>query len=566
MSQTAWRYYIGCYRGSYARLLLTVAVSIAHSLLVFPVVLLVKYVFDTVLPASDFRLLVFCGAAMLGATLAANAVYLWIRATILRITKIAIRDLRFDLLERLYELSRNYLTQADRSVLHARIVQDTERVDVMSNAVVAQVLPGALVSLALCVFLVWLNATMFLVLLTVVPVMYLLNRMLGKKLRARVSEFRRSFEDFSKGVLFVLQAMDLTRAHSAERQELERQRRQLEELRRTSAAMALLDALTGLSQGSLTTIAGLVILVVGGRAVTLHTMTIGELLSYYVTLRYLNTYMQLALSSIPQMILGNESLRSLYDLLETNDRQPYAGTRRLDFAGDVTLDSLHFAYREGHPVLQGLSMRLEPSTTTALIGPNGSGKSTVVSLLYGFYRPQRGRLTAGGLPYDEWDMRELRRYFGWVPQAPFLFPGSIAENIAYGTAVAGPAEIVEAAELATAHEFILKLDRGYDTPVGDGGLLLSGGQRQRIAIARALLRRPRLLILDEPTNHMDHSSVTALLARLLDLPFRPAILLISHDPAIIRHATAVFTLEDGKVSLAGAEDVASFVTEGIRHP
>jgi len=303
-------------------------------------------------------------------------------------------------------------------------------------------------------------------------------------------------------------------------------------------------------------VAGLVTLVVGGEAIARGRMTVGDLLSFYVTLRYLNSYAQMALSSIPQIVLGGESLGSLYELLRADYSQPYHGTRRVALTGSVALECVDFAYRPDRPVLRRVSLHLEPRCSLALVGPNGSGKSTIVSLLFGFYRPQGGRLLADGCPYDELDLAHLRRSFGWVPQDPFLFPASIADNIAYGTPEASARDIEEAAELATAHEFVRELDEGYRTPVGDNGLLLAGGQRQRIAIARALLRRPRLLILDEPTNHLDHDAVRRLMETLRLLSYQPAVLLISHDREIVRHSSVVYALDGGQASVVGTGGAA----------
>jgi ABC-type multidrug transport system fused ATPase/permease subunit len=184
----------------------------------------------------------------------------------------------------------------------------------------------------------------------------------------------------------------------------------------------------------------------------------------------------------------------------------------------------------------------------AVVGPNGAGKSTLVYLLLGFYRPQQGQVLATGVPFDEIDIRALRRSIGIVSQHPEFFAGTVRENIAYGSPGATRKEIEEAARAALAEEIIATLPEGYDTEIGDRGMRLSGGEGQRLAIARALLGRPRMLILDEPTNHLDTQAIGRLMRELARWHERPTLLTISHDPAVLEFAEVVYRLQDGTLS------------------
>jgi ABC-type multidrug transport system fused ATPase/permease subunit len=169
----------------------------------------------------------------------------------------------------------------------------------------------------------------------------------------------------------------------------------------------------------------------------------------------------------------------------------------------------------------------------------------VAALVLGLYRPWRGSLAADGVSYDDLDIRALRRLVGFVPQRPLLLPTTIAANIAYGIDTPDPARVREAAALAAADGLVERLELGHETPVGDEGDLLSGGERQRIAIARALVRAPDLLILDEPTSNLDREAMALVLTNLRTLPYKPAVLVISHDEAVLEHADRVVTLGDG---------------------
>ncbi|TMI85469.1 MAG: ABC transporter ATP-binding protein [Bacillati bacterium ANGP1] len=221
----AWRDYARFYQTSHQALIFTVLVADA---------------FDKVIPNRDSGLLVLIGASILLLYVANAGVTLWVRHRTLSLTKIVIRRLREELLGKLYTLSRTYYTEADRSKLHASIVQDSERLDIMSYALVAQLLPAIVTSVALSVVLVILNWLLFLVMMGVTPFLFFASARIGGMVRESVKTFYRSFQTFSKGTLFVLQMMDLTRIQSGERFELERQKKHLEDLRLTSATMAWL--------------------------------------------------------------------------------------------------------------------------------------------------------------------------------------------------------------------------------------------------------------------------------------------------------------------------------------
>lgn len=550
MNRSAWRYYARLYRGSYRTLLLSLVVSVGQSILVLAITYLIAYAFDEVIPTRDSGLLILTGVAIVMLYLLNGAGALWTRYVILRITKSAILQLRCDILEKFYAFSRSYYSETDRGTLHTMAVQDTERLDIMSNALVADFVPALLTSIALCIILAYLNWLLFLVMISIVPVFVVLSRSIGGKVREHVRAFRQSFETFSKGVLFVLQVMDLTRIQSAEGFELRRQRSIMDTLRLSSGRMAWVGTAYSLLQSTILAAAGVIILVVGGQAITLGQMTLGELLSFYAAVALLRTNLQTTFKSIPSILQGNESLNSLYDLLQTSGVRPYWGTQRIAFRGGITLESVSFQYRDC-PVLLEVDLTIRPGTTVALMGPNGSGKSTIVNLVLGFYRPCIGQVCADDHPFSELDVVDLRRQVGVVTQDPTMLPGTIWENIIYGYPDTDPAQVIQAAKLATAHEFIEQLPQRYDTIVGEDGILLSGGQGQRVAIARALLRRPKLLILDEPTNHLDEAAVQQLMNNLRELDSTPATLLISHDVDIVRQAQYVYVLHQGRIVASG---------------
>ena len=542
----AWRYFEGFLPGKLGRLVFYGAIAAAQSLLLLPILLLVRYSVDHAIPRREFGLLVAIGGGIFALRALNGAVTLWLRSKYIHEIKQAILRLREDLLLRLYALPRAAYTQLDLDTTHARIVLDTDRLDNMSQAVVSRIIPASFSALALVVLLGFLNWRLLVVTLTLAPLVLVAVRITGSRVKDRVYAFQRAFEAFSNGMLFVLQHMDLTQVQSSQAREIERRTQDMRRLRDTSESMAFLYSVHSQLQGIVVTFVGVVILVVGGAAVAARSMTIGEFLSFWVAAGLLNGHVSTIVAAIPECIAGNESMVTLHRFASAEAPRPYHGRERIAFTGAIELEDVTFGYRAA-PVLRQVNLEIRPGETFAIAGANGAGKSTLLYLILGFYRPERGAVRADGVPYDRLDLVELRRSIGVVMQHPTFFAGSVRDNITYGSPEASADDMTRASRLALADEFIRRLPQGYDTQIGEEGVLLSGGEVQRIAIARALLGKPKLLILDEPTNHLERSMVRTLIDNLRSLEERPAIIVISHDREVLREAESFYRVENGTV-------------------
>ena len=546
MISPSWRYYAAKYRGQRWPMAFTCMLALLEFIFVVPSVLLVRVIFDRAIPHADLRLLVLAGIGVVALNIGSAGIGLLARGIALTATKRVILSIRSDLLLKMYSVSRRYFSETETSLLHTRIVVDSERVDIMTNSLLSEIIPSAVCVIAVSIVLITLNWKLYLTLCCVAPLFIFLNRRMGRKVRRRVQLFHRSFQDFSHGVLFLLRTIDLVRIQNAHKVELKRQTTRMEELRDVSREMAWLQSAYSATQQNMTSVLMALMLVVGGWAVAVHVMTIGSLMSFYFSMSLLNKYLRDMMSSAPQVIAGQESLLMLHELLSIDDVEPYTGTHRIDFKGSIRFEQVRFGYRAGD-FLQGVDLELPAGSRIALIGPNGSGKTTLLHLLCGFYRPREGRLLADGHPYDDIDMTQLRESIGVVMQEPVLFSGTVFENLSYGSPDASLDDVQWAASMATAHEFIDQLPLRYDTLIGEGGTLLSGGQRQRIAIARAILRRPRVLLLDEPTNHLDVNAVARVTANLQLLPDAPTIIVVSHDPHVVKNFDITYEIKNGQV-------------------
>jgi ATP-binding cassette subfamily C protein CydD len=219
---------------------------------------------------------------------------------------------------------------------------------------------------------------------------------------------------------------------------------------------------------------------------------------------------------------------------------------------DIRFDDVHVAYDSGQrPALNGFTLSITQGQTVALVGATGAGKTTVANLLLRFVEPTRGGITVGGARLNEIDPAQWRTLVAWVPQHPHLFHGTVAENLRLARPDAAPEAVVEAARAAYAHEFIERLPHAYDTPIGEHGARLSGGQRQRLAIARAFLKSAPLLILDEPTSHLDPASEELLRDALARLVRNRTVLIISHRLALASDADTIVVMDEGRVLQEG---------------
>ncbi|QLE58591.1 ABC transporter ATP-binding protein [Nostoc sp. TCL26-01] len=222
--------------------------------------------------------------------------------------------------------------------------------------------------------------------------------------------------------------------------------------------------------------------------------------------------------------------------------------------GEVDLKNVTFAYRNSTAIIKNLSLHIAAGTTIAIVGSTGSGKSTLVKLLLRFYDVSSGVITIDGIDVQKLNLSDLRRSIGLVSQDVFLFHGTVAENIAYGTFDANDAAIINAAKIAEAHDFIMRLPQGYETIVGERGQKLSGGQRQRIAIARAVLKNPPILILDEATSAVDNETEAAIQRSLEKITVNRTTIAIAHRLSTIRHSHCIYVMEYGQIVEQGTHE------------
>ena len=467
-------------------------------------------------------------------------------------------DLRNALAARLQSLSIGYHTRVSSSIVQTKVVRDVENVELMLQQVTHPLLSSTMVLIGAIVMTAIAVPQFLPVYALAVPIALVLRGALSRRSRARNEVFRREVEGFAARVGEMASLIPVTRAHGLEQTAVSRVQAGADGVRRAGLHLDMLNGHVASISWVAMQLLGLGCLVLAAIfALTgILPITPGEvvLLSTYFTL--LTQGLTSLLMLIPVGARGLESMRSISEVLQEPDLEQNEGKRSVArVGGHLELQHVSHRYVEAErDAVHDVSLDITPGETVAFVGSSGSGKSTLLNLVLGFVRPTSGRILLDGADMQDLDLRTVRRSVSVVPQESVLFEGTIRENIAYGLDDVSEDRLREALRDANAAEFVDRLPDGWDTIVGERGARLSGGQRQRLAIARALVRDPRILLLDEATSALDPESEELVKEALNRLMRGRTTLVVAHRLSTIRQADRIVVLEHGEVVEIGGHD------------
>lgn len=477
----------------------------------------------------------------------------WMRWVLIGISRDIEYDLRNDLFAHLMRLSQRFYSQTRTGELMSKLTNDL-------NAVRNLVGPGIMysgstlvVGVSCLVLMLRLDWVLTLLALAPLPLVSVLVKVFGQRIHTRFERIQAMYSDLTERVRESLAGVRVVRAFCQEEYEIDLFRRMNQEYVDKNKSLIWVTSFLWPALALFFSVSFMLILLIGGQHVLSGRITLGTFTAFNVYLVYL-IWPIIALGWVTNLVQrGLASLARLWSIFnaqpDIDDRAVPANPVR-ELRGEIEFRNLHFAYN-GKTILKNVNLHLPAGKTVAIVGATGSGKSTLVSLVPRLYEAQQGSVLIDGVPVQQIPLQTLRQQIGFVLQESFLFSNSIGENMKFGAPQASERDVEMAAEISNILAEIREFPKSFETLVGERGITLSGGQKQRTAISRAVIRNPRILILDDALSSVDTGTEEKILNHLTGVMAGRTTLLISHRVSTIRNASEIVVLKDGEIAERG---------------
>ena len=465
-------------------------------------------------------------------------------------------DLRRILYHHIQRLSLAYHDQKPTGDLISTVTADIESIQDFISQALLGIVVNVLTLVGMLVVMFYLNWRFTLIALSVTPVLFVVVYTYTKRIKKASRALRKKEGEVVSVVSEVLSSMRVVKAFAREDYEEERLAQQsLENVEIALKARSLKAKLAPVVQ-VIVAVGTCLVLWYGVNLVMRGQITTGSLLVFLLYLGKMYKPMRDLSKMTDTMSKAAVGYERIHEVIETEDKiRNLPGAKKApSFRGEIEFDHVSFAYDNGYRTLNDVNLRVEAGQMAALVGPTGAGKTTIVSLIGRFYDPEKGVVKIDNRDVRDYKLKSLRRQISFVLQDTLLFRAPVWQNIAYGRPEASREEILRAAELANADEFIRNMPQQYDTMVGEKGVTLSGGQRQRIAIARAIIRNAPILIMDEPTSGLDAASEELVFEALNRLMADRTTIVIAHRLSTVRRADVIFVIDHGTIVERGTHE------------
>jgi subfamily B ATP-binding cassette protein MsbA len=466
-----------------------------------------------------------------------------------------VRDLRNELYERMIQQSHRFFTERSTGEIVSRVVSDADAIQAAVSTRMGDLMQESATLVGLIGYLFYLNPVLALVSLVGAPLIVTPVVQFGKRLRKTTHRSQERMAEIATLLEETIRGVRIVKAFTMEPFEIGRFREATQKHLRWNLSAQKIQALTSPVMELLAGVCMVLLFAYAQRRINAGTLTTGEFISFltalammYAPIKKLNK-VNLSLNTA---LSASERVFRMLDFENEVQEKPNAVVLQSVGSG-VRYDGVTFTYGND-PVLRNVDLRVAPGEIVALVGGSGAGKSTFVNLLPRFYDVTQGAITIDGIDVRDATLKSLRGLMGFVTQEVVLFNDTVRNNIAYGRSDVDEQRVIDAAQAANAHEFISALPQGYDTMIGESGVLLSGGQRQRLAIARALFKDPPILVLDEATSALDTESERLVQQALNNLMRGRTTLVIAHRLSTIRSAHKIVVLDKGRIVESGTHE------------
>lgn len=465
-------------------------------------------------------------------------------------------DLRRTLYHHIHRLSLAEHDKKRTGDLISRVTSDIDRIQDFVTSALLGIVTSVLTLLGIIAVMLYMSWRFTVISLAVAPILFLVVYAFTRRIKKASRDVRKKEGELISTVEEVLSSVRLVKAFAREAYEERRfERQSLDNVATALLAQSIKMKLSPLVD-IIVVVGTCLMLGYGARLVLAAQLTAGDLVVFLFYLGKMYKPMRdlsKMTDTFSKATVGFERIREILET-ESGVRDLPGARQAKGFKGTIEFDRVSFAYNPDQPILKDVSFKIEPGQVAAFVGPTGGGKTTIINLVARFYDPVSGIVRIDGTDIRAFTIKSIRDQISFVLQDTVLFHTPIWKNIAYGRPEATRAEVIHAAELANAHEFIVKMPEGYDTMAGERGVTMSGGQRQRIAIARAVIRNTPILILDEPTSGLDAQSEQAVFEALDRLMKNKTSIVIAHHLATILHADVIFVVEDSQLKEHGTHD------------
>jgi len=535
------------------RLIIGAGIVFLAAIVSFPLPLVSRYLIDDVIMARRLSLLAITVLAIVGLATAGRLISLYQQYYFEVLDRRIVLGIQSDLIERVLHFPKSFFDRVQSGYLVNRLESDVEGMGWFFSSAMIGLLENIVRFAGGICFLLYLDWRLTVALIVLLPGLVWLVRYFSERLRHLTHANMEVQASLSGQFQETLSSTTLIKTFAAENRMLDRLQVALKNAMCLSIEQGTVSALAHTAIDAMPAVARAGVLFLGAYWVITDHWSLGSLFAYQAYLGYVfgparvlataNLQMQAAMASV-------DRVANLFDVIPEPGVGEGIPVEKL--RGEITLRGVSFAYDPARPILERVTFSIRAGERAAITGVSGVGKTTLISLLLQFYRPTGGDILYDGRPASDFDPTSLRLRLGYVSQQHMLLSGSIAENIAYGTPGASDAEIARAAMTAGIHDFIAGLPEGYRTPIGERGILLSEGQKQRLCIARALLKSPDVILLDEPAAALDGQTAQTLLASLGPALAGRTVIVISNDEEWLEACDRVLYIEDRRLSAVGA--------------